>query len=60
MTTPLSRDNIGKRVDRITDTIYALYAGAHARRVFTNAEAKRLIVALRQFDEMLRQEKILL
>lgn len=55
-----SRDYVAKRVDRVTDTIYALHAGTHARRTFTDAEAKRLIDAHQQLDAMLRHEKILL
>ena len=55
-----SIDCVGKRVDRLSDIIYALHAGTHARRIFTDAEAKRLIEAHKQLDAMLRQEKILL
>lgn len=55
-----SIDYVGKRVDRITDTIGALHHCAQARRTFTDAEAKRLIEAHKELDAILRHEKILL
>lgn len=55
-----SIDYVAKRVNKVTDTIGALHHCAHARRTFTDAEAKRLIEAHQQLDAMLRHEKILL
>lgn len=55
-----SCDYVGKRVDRITDTIGALHHCAQARRTFTAAEAQRLIEAHKELDAMLRHEGILL
>lgn len=53
-------DYVAKRVNRVTDTVAALALFANARRTFTDDEGKRLIEALRQLDEMLRHERILL
>lgn len=53
-----SIDYVGKRVDRITDTVYALYAGTHARRTFTTAELARLSKAWREMERMLLNEGV--
>lgn len=53
-----SRDYVGKRVDKVTDTIYALYAGTHARRTFTTTEIARLSKAWRELEAMLRDSGV--
>lgn len=53
-----SRDYVGKRVDKVTDTVYALYAGTHARRKFTTAEMARLAKTWRELEWMLLDEGV--
>lgn len=52
-------DYVAKRVNRVTDTIGALWSQAQARRVFTEAEAKRLLKAYMELQTMLEHERIL-
>jgi len=53
-----SCDYVGKRVDRITDTIASLHHCAQARRTFTTAEVARLSKAWRELERMLLNEGV--